>query len=493
MLHFYDAQIRRYLLQLIRMLSYLTYKDGDGELIQVPVMYGDPSRSAAFILKDGSENVVQSVPKIALYITNLEIDRERTSDSTFVSKVQIRERAFDEENQEYMHKEGRNYTVERLMPTPYKLSVNADIWSSNTDQKLQLMEQILMLFNPSLEIQTTDNYIDWTSLTVVDLESVQFSSRSVGGGSTETEIDVATLGFTTPIFISPPAKVKRLNVIHTIITSIFNEQYGAVDRGETMPEMLAYASNRAYLSDTKTRPVINEDGTVGMQNDGLRASRQDPNTVSWATTYKNYGLLVLNDKLTFIDTDDVGLRPWREYIKAHPKADCFEPHLTQVKLYRSDIEAEISGYVHINPDNEYEMLVDWDMDTLPSDTVLGGPLGDKTKIDYIIDPFKVDVTKLNRVGMRILILNEDIGNKDNEDGPDAWKNYDGSDFVASANDIIEWDGQRWWIVFDADLHYNDEAVYTTNLNTGIQYKYDGTEWLLSYEGEYPHGTWRLAF
>ena len=32
-----------------------------------------------------------------------------------------------------------------------------------------------MLFNPSLEIQTTDNYIDWTSLSVVNLEWHYFS------------------------------------------------------------------------------------------------------------------------------------------------------------------------------------------------------------------------------------------------------------------------------------------------------------------------------
>ena len=36
-----------------------------------------------------------------------------------------------------------------------------------------------MLFNPSLEIQTTDNYVDWTSLSVVDLEGITFSTRSM--------------------------------------------------------------------------------------------------------------------------------------------------------------------------------------------------------------------------------------------------------------------------------------------------------------------------
>ena len=39
-----------------------------------------------------------------------------------------------------LNKEGKNYTVERLMPTPYTLTVNVDVWSSNTDQKLQIIQ-----------------------------------------------------------------------------------------------------------------------------------------------------------------------------------------------------------------------------------------------------------------------------------------------------------------------------------------------------------------
>ena len=132
----------------------------------------------------------------------MEIDRERTSDASYISKVNIRERAYDEEGQEYLNYEGKNYTVERLMPTPYKLTFNVDIWSTNTDMKLQILEQILVLFNPSLELQTTDNYIDWTSLTAVMLDSVTWSSRSVPVG-VDSEIDVSTLTFSTPIYISP--------------------------------------------------------------------------------------------------------------------------------------------------------------------------------------------------------------------------------------------------------------------------------------------------
>ena len=235
---FYDGQIRRYITQIIRLMSNFSYKDGDGGLKTIPVMYGDISRQVAHIIRDNSENKLPSVPRMGVYVTGLEMDRTRLADSSFVSKVHVRERAYDSAGKEYLNEQGKNVTVERLMPTPYTLTLNADIWTSNTEQKLQIMEQIMMLFNPSLEIQTTDNYVDWTSLSVVELSQINFSSRTIPLG-TETEVDVATLGFTTPIYISPPTKVKKLGVITHIITSIFNEQTGNIDLSQTMPELKA--------------------------------------------------------------------------------------------------------------------------------------------------------------------------------------------------------------------------------------------------------------
>jgi len=205
---FYDGQIRRYITQIIRLMSNFSYKDGDGGLKTIPVMYGDISRQVAHIIRDNSENKLPSVPRMGVYVTGLEMDRTRLADSSFISKVHVRERAYDSAGKEYLNEQGKNVTVERLMPTPYTLTLNADIWTSNTEQKLQVMEQIMMLFNPSLEIQTTDNYVDWTSLSVVELSQINFSSRTIPLG-TETEVDVATLGFTTPIYISPPTRVKK--------------------------------------------------------------------------------------------------------------------------------------------------------------------------------------------------------------------------------------------------------------------------------------------
>ena len=191
MLHFYDGQIRRYITQIIRLLSNFSYVDGKGKFVKVPVMYGDITRQVGHIIRDNSENKIPSAPRIGVYVAGMEMDRTRTADPSYTGKVHIRERAFDSTGNEYLNEQGKNYTVERMMPTPYNLTVTADIWTTNTEQKLQILEQILMLFNPSLEIQTTDNYVDWTSLSVVNLENINFSSRSIPVG-TESDIDVAT-------------------------------------------------------------------------------------------------------------------------------------------------------------------------------------------------------------------------------------------------------------------------------------------------------------
>ena len=61
MQHFYDGQIRRYITQVIRLMSNFSYKDGDGALRTIPVMYGDMTRQVSHIIRDNSENKLPSV------------------------------------------------------------------------------------------------------------------------------------------------------------------------------------------------------------------------------------------------------------------------------------------------------------------------------------------------------------------------------------------------------------------------------------------------
>ena len=178
---FYDAQIRRFLLQFTRMFSNFSIEYGRDNsnaatLIRVPVRYGDATRQAQTILQDNSANSMPSTPLMTFYISAMEYDRPRMQDPTHVSKMQVRQRYYDPATDGYETTQGNAFTIERLMPVPYNLVVSLDMWTSNTNQKFQLFEQIATLFNPSLEIQSTDNFLDWTSLSVVYLDSVTWSS-----------------------------------------------------------------------------------------------------------------------------------------------------------------------------------------------------------------------------------------------------------------------------------------------------------------------------
>ena len=128
--HFYDGQIKRYLNQFMRALSNFSYKDGKGNLVRVPVRYGDTSRQVAALMAQGTENMLNSAPQIACYIKGFDYDRSRIQNPYHVNKLQVRERAYDDQGNEYINEQGENYTIERLMPVPYTLQFTADIWST---------------------------------------------------------------------------------------------------------------------------------------------------------------------------------------------------------------------------------------------------------------------------------------------------------------------------------------------------------------------------
>ena len=50
------------------------------------------------------------------------------------------------------------------MPVPYNLTMQVTIGTLIQDTKLQLMEQILVLFNPTIQLQQNSNPFGWTQI-----------------------------------------------------------------------------------------------------------------------------------------------------------------------------------------------------------------------------------------------------------------------------------------------------------------------------------------
>jgi len=455
---FYDQQIRRFLLQFIRAFSnfqveYGKDRDGNTTLVTVPVKYGDATRMVSSIVRDNSENKIIPTPMISCYVTGLEYNAERRQDPTFIDKKHIRMRKFDPNTNEYTTQQGNAFTVERVMPVPYTLQLNVDVWTSNTNQKLQLLEQLLVLFNPALEIQSTDNYLDWTSLSYIELAQTQWSSRSVPVGVDE-QIDIATLSFTVPIWLTAPAKVKKLGVINKIVASIYDDNGGIAE---------GVIDGQILLGERQKFTPMNF-GIIVLGNTVQILDRNETST-------NKVDYTPLNDPPTKVGTDDVS---WAALINQYGE---LQSGISQLRLEQGT--AEIVGTIAFHPSDPHKLL--W---TVESDTV---PTNDLPAVTKIINPLRSapDAGLATAAqGQRYLVLNA-IGDASNTDGPDAW-----GDLVAGANDIVEYNGTKWQVAFDSS---SDSGVhYMTNTNTGLQYKWTGTEWVKSYEGEYRAGDWSIV-
>ena len=445
---FYDKQIRRYIQQFIRLFSGFSVQMGHSDdklpiFHSVPVRYGDINRMAAHIQRENSENMTNTVPFISCYVNNVDMAPERRQYQGNVEKVQVFEKKYDESSQEYLNEVGNRYTIERHQPVPYFMDMNCDIWTSNTDQKLQLLEQIMVLFNPTLNIRTTNNPFDWTSLSYVEMTNTTWSSRSVGS-TIDDMIDVATLTFRMPILITPPAKVKQQKLIYNIISELYSlddENLDSFKRKEsfdktTLQYTIVTFEDRKLKFDNNNASLLNKNGST-LNDSG--------NTLDWSEELRPFGEL-------------------REGI-------------SQIRLRKSndpsDKANDIIGRIEFDPNNVNLLKVTVDTATLPTNTL--------SNIDGILNPsasFPGDGNvPAAALGQRYLITTDTPINVN-------WTNV-----VAKKNDIIEYNGTAWVVSFDSQNNNNQQ--YVLNNATLDQFEWNGTEWFNAFEGIYKPGFWRL--
>jgi hypothetical protein len=295
---------------------------------------------------------------------------------------------------------------------------------------------------------------------------MNFTSRSIPAG-VDSDIDICSVDFEIPCWISPPAKVKKLGIVRSIIANIFTED------GD-----IANISTLIYNQNTSNTVYVNARYPVLLfkANNG-----QD----------YDYELTILdqNAAIQFLGLDE------KDYVNGR-KLDWnavlatlgnFTPGTSMVHFRQPD-GSEISGTIAINPVDPFILLVSIDRDTLNQNTLINSsqyPTG-KGTIDAIVDPTRYNpIGKLGTIptGHRFLVL-EDVA----EDAA-GWENNDGTNTTIKTNSIVEWNGNSWNVIFDPATALS--TTYVSNLTTGIQYKWDGIQWLKSFEGEYAPGYWRF--
>lgn len=415
----------------------------------VPVRYGDTSRMAAHIVRQNSENKTNTVPFISCYIAELLPNAERRLQPTFRDRVQVYEKTYDPEAGDYEDNIGETYTLERHSPIPYDLTINVDIWTSNTEQKLQLLEQILLLFNPSVNLQSSTNPFDWTSLGVVELINITWSARSIPQGNDDI-IDVASLIYQLPIYLSPPAKVKRQVLIHSILANSYADIDADIDI-DSINISIDRSIVRQWVTFQDRHIRVNADSIELLNRDNTNIDREigDGSLLDWDKHFKLHG----------------GIKNGITEIRLKVGFDPITENADEVALVVSEV-----------PGNPNLLSYQINAETLPPDTI--------TMVNGVIDPQRSRPGAGNlpaaAAGQRYLLTNNTVPFTG---GP--WEMC-----AADANDIIEYNGTEWIVAFDASAV--NVVGYTTNANTMKKLYYTGSEWVMAIEGIFEEGHWRIV-
>lgn len=230
--YYYDQQLRNYTLQFMAIFSGLQVQVGkwnteDEKLISVPVRYGDPDRVVAAILSNNTQNAPIRLPVMSAYMKGLQIALDR------MHGVGV------ERRNSYVPTGGLLpddiEVVYQRNPVPYVMDMELSIMTSNTDQMWQIIEQLMVLFDPQLTVQTSDSLFDMSRLTSVTLTSGPAYENPYPSGQEKRYVK-AVMNFEMPIYLSVPADIKK-NYVERIYMRIGAVSTGAMSSEDIVSEL----------------------------------------------------------------------------------------------------------------------------------------------------------------------------------------------------------------------------------------------------------------
>lgn len=425
--YFYDKQFRRYILQVIRIFSEFEVDMGKGVTKVVPCMMGDLSTIAAAALNRNSENTVLPLPLISVYITALQLNDEMRHAPWVDGRSQFTEKAVNDEGNR-INKPAYKWEIRQHMAVPFKLEFNVDIATSSLNQKMELLEQILVLFNPGFNIKVNKSPFDAHNQSFIKITNVQWSSKTPPDIPIDGAVEYSTLTFEIdPVWLGTPAKIKKQSLIQHII---LNVDVGEKDQDN---DFNSFFTDRLVIKPTDYEfEVYRELGQY-------------------------YGRI--------IDTNGVYMS-WKDFFQIYP-----------------DINEEISN-IRIRQDDDitnnmydiYSMFK-----TTSDDTVLELNIDERTipettlpNVSKIINPAKIFPSCVPE-GTRYLIVDRPS---------DAWSLPN-----ADAGDIIEFNGAYWIITFDASEAPEDTLHFIMNNAKNDVYKFVDGGWVNGVAGTYSYDFW----
>lgn len=445
--YWYNAQIRHIILHTVRLFSNFYISDGKDDngndiLRRIPCTFMSTDKSAAAMITKNTDTIISSAPKMILTIDNIKLNSEKSSGAPYYEyESEMTEKKFNEEIGNYEYEPGDTYHISRLNPVPIGFVFKLYIVTSNYTQKFQLLEQIRALFNPALELQTSENPLDWTRLTAVVMTGLNWTSKGTMNLDSTT-LDTMDMTFEVDTNLDLPAIVSHSRIVENIITNM--------GTGDSMEDIWGWSMEdiiRTYHTPTETSIIVDKENEITLI--------PNKNFDNWYKVFKTYGIKYNKNKNNV--------------------------YLHCMMNYDIDKRKEVIGSLTIDDSNPLKARWDIEESQLPTPNI--------NDVDAIIDPH--DHLPQNIEGERYLIVDE-IGNNTKVWGK-LYDKYNNEISSIPENCIIEYKNGFWRI----DLNPNDEpAIYYVRDKFDYKYLYTFNEeyncWVDVINKKYRPGMWRLS-
>lgn len=245
--YYYNAQLKKSIIAFANIFTGLKVQTGNTvcgvDEVEVPVRYGSTDRVVAAIAGDNTQNKPFSLPTMSCYMTGLDMAPDRQHGINQVDR------------RTYLEQGGVFPTdvkaIRRVMPIPFNMAMELSIYTSNTDQLYQILEQILILFDYDMQIQFNDAAFDWAKISRVLLSGINNEENYPMGA--EKRAIIWSLNFEVEIWLSPPYEIRQ-NIIKTIKLRMGDMDQMTLDEIDSDGELQPFSDTAIFYEDTITTP-----------------------------------------------------------------------------------------------------------------------------------------------------------------------------------------------------------------------------------------------
>ena len=400
-------------------------------------------KSALNLINNNTDTVIESSPKMVLTISELRLNNNLISGSPYHEYISdFNEKKFNEDLGNYEYELGNSQEIKRLNPLPIGIVFKLYILTTMQTHKFQLFEQIRMLFSPTLELQTSENPLDWSRVTAITLTGVNYSSKGTSNLDS-SQLDAMDLTFEINTNLDAPALISYNTLVENIITEI--------GEGNVVEDTLSWGegdSIRTVHTPTNNYITVTDNNILTLQ--------PNKNITNWYQLLKYYGINYNTNK---------------ENVYVH----C-------LITYDIDKKKSIYGPIKINERDSTQAFWNFNQELLPSENL--------QPIDAIINPHDYKPSNIN--GERYL-LDESIGNNTSIWG--TLKDLNGNTLEKiDENCIIEYKDGYWTLMLNPK---EQPAIYYVRDLSDAKYLYSYNEdyniWYDVINKKYRSGMWRISY